>query len=969
PTVTNILGEDLNNNGVLDTSETDIIPNGILDRGILFAGSGPSSADKIPWNFDSTSGGWVPVRHPGSTAFGISANPMWEYKTSGLCGFQTSAAGSYGVWHTGDGDATTPGGGATACDNHAIPSNTATEARAEITFDVLHSPIVAKVNQLADARGFSYGVEFQRFGANLNLQVTNAAYFGGGINFDNNVDLDSVNCFLCQQVDTYYTRRAGGWPYNVFALSSSNQYFDTGEGIDPASTVPFQRTFGPFSDGNAGTPFDGGGESGFSGFTQNTNPDSSSPIPQAPPDFLKFPLPGAPVPGVCTGGPTPGGPCQSGADCGTGGACEPEGITIAGPVRNFDTTLVGYEGGFASEDLAGTSAPENAFGWTGPGLSGGNRWEIGIGFYAIESTGLVADYGFGVDDVVFEWDEFHPADESALGHAPACSRFGAPGEPAGGQCATIAVDRTDLYECEEAVEITVVDPKLALGTPSVQVMIVTDSDSIQFSTIRFSVLTPNAKRFTLAAVPGETGLFRGTVPFSTSTDGPANVYTNTATDGQFIVYYVDPGCDGDRDSQAAENLFDNLDGDGVNSAVDNCDFTYNPLQEDTDGDGVGNLCDNCVTVSNATQADVGSNDNVGDACDYDDVDGDDEANTADNCPDVYNPLQIPVSTTNPKGEACNQVSDRDGDGLQDKNDNCVRTANPTQINSDGDLLGDACDGDCQGALSATLATGSCNRSNTVVCTADADCPVSGTCSQSALILCLTNQDCGGGNTCIDLSQEVCVRTGIVNAGNCSATNDDADVDGVDDGTDNCASIYNQVIIPNTIRQLDTDRDGLGDACDPAGSADDDFDGVPDDLVTFQGSISCRLLPLANFSVLGSAYLDIDGDHDVFPDTGETGRVTVTIKNTGPALTDAKFTLLSTDSDVACITKPTLAAASFAAGATLTLGSLNPAQPGFEFRASDTLNTLPLQEPAYVNLCLTGSANEAVGTVTPACFNL
>src|SRR6185436_2708728 len=119
-------------------------------------------------------------------------NPMWEYKTSGLCGFQTGGGGSFGMWHTGDGNTTTPGAGATACDNH--------------------------VNQNNDARGFAYGVEFQRFGANLNLQVVNAAYFGGGINIDNNVDKDTVNCLLCQQLDTYYTRRGGGWPYNVFAL-------------------------------------------------------------------------------------------------------------------------------------------------------------------------------------------------------------------------------------------------------------------------------------------------------------------------------------------------------------------------------------------------------------------------------------------------------------------------------------------------------------------------------------------------------------------------------------------------------------------------------------------------------------------------------------------------------------------------------------------------------------------------------
>ena len=214
----------------------------------------------------------------------------------------------------------------------------------------------------------------------------------------------------------------------------------------------------------------------------------------------------------------------------------------------------------------------------------GNRWAIAFGFYGIESGTAYPDYGWGLDDLVFEWDEIHPADEASLGHAAACTRFNSPGNPAGGQCATITADRTNLYECEEAMEITVDDPKLAGSPPaSVQVMVVTDSDSVTFSTNRFTVLEPNAKRYTLPAVQGSPGLFRGTIAFSGTANTPSNVFTNPSTDGTFIVYYVDPGCDGDRDGQANESSFDNLDGDGVPAATDKCPLIYDPAQADADG--------------------------------------------------------------------------------------------------------------------------------------------------------------------------------------------------------------------------------------------------------------------------------------------------------------------------------------------------------------------------------------------------
>src|SRR6185436_17355617 len=99
----------------------------------------------------------------------------------------------------------------------------------------------------------------------------------------------------------------------------------------------------------------------------------------------------------------------------------------------------------------------------------------------------------------------------------------------------------------------------------------------------------------------------------------------------------------------------------------------------------------------------------------------------------------------------------------------------------------------------------------------------------------------------------------------------------------------------------------------------------------------------------------------------TGRVTVTVQNTGPSLTGAVFALTSTDPDVACITSATISKIDLAVGATITLGSLDPTPPGFTFRASDSLQTTDFLQPARIDLCLTVTAHEATGG--PVCFNL
>ena len=103
-----------------------------------------------------------------------------------------------------------------------------------------------------------------------------------------------------------------------------------------------------------------------------------------------------------------------------------------------------------------------------------------------------------------------------------------------------------------------------------------------------------------------------------------------------------------------------IDGDGIADAVDNCIRRANPTQADGDLDGVGDACDVCATIPGTSQIDT-DRDRIGDDC--------------DNCPTVKNGRQ----------------GDRDGDGVGNLCDNCPFVANPNQEDCDNNGIGDACD--------------------------------------------------------------------------------------------------------------------------------------------------------------------------------------------------------------------------------------------------------------------------------------
>ena len=129
-----------------------------------------------------------------------------------------------------------------------------------------------------------------------------------------------------------------------------------------------------------------------------------------------------------------------------------------------------------------------------------------------------------------------------------------------------------------------------------------------------------------------------------------------------------------------------------------------------------------------------------------DSDGDGVGDVCDNC-----------AAANP-GQA-----DTDGDGLGDACDNCSTVSNPNQANNDGDALGDACDPD---------------DDNDGVLDINDNCPFTANANQA--------------NNDGDSMGDVC--------------DPDDDNDGILDGSDNCALVSN----PD---QLDSDGDGIGDSCD------------------------------------------------------------------------------------------------------------------------------------------------------------
>jgi len=146
---------------------------------------------------------------------------------------------------------------------------------------------------------------------------------------------------------------------------------------------------------------------------------------------------------------------------------------------------------------------------------------------------------------------------------------------------------------------------------------------------------------------------------------------------------------------------DDFDEDGTEDNSDNCPRAANLDQIDSDSDGIGDACDNAVNAANPDQMDI-DGDGIGDVAD-DDIDGDLVLNAVDNCKLIPNPLKEGIqfdTDLDSLGDPCDD--DIDGDGALNLTDTCplnatISTPTPDQISlcrpdTDADGIGDF-DGD------------------------------------------------------------------------------------------------------------------------------------------------------------------------------------------------------------------------------------------------------------------------------------